>query len=197
MLFFWPRTVQVSYNKTTISLNNSIPSNKYFRIFCIIPDITEIKKSSRTNGLVLSFFYYPVLISVHHKILLPLRNSLQNLELPEATGSILVLEILENSWEILYEWLRLIHNPAKCLSLHTPQKMKFSIKSFFREFDQICGANQWTGFYMITTSVRKELNRRLNHLAVALSSSFCCHFINKFCNDYISKICTRKLLWFK
>ena len=69
----------------------------------MIPDITEIKKSSRTNGLILSFFYYPVLISVHHKIPLPLTNSFQNLELPEATGSILVLEILENSWEILYE----------------------------------------------------------------------------------------------
>ena len=122
MLFFWPPTFQVSYNKTSISLNNSIPSNKYFRIFCIIPDITEIKKSSRTNGLILSFSYYPVLISVHHKIPLPLTNSFQNLELPEATGSILVLGILENSWEILYEWLRLIHNLAKYLSFHTTQK---------------------------------------------------------------------------
>ena len=34
------------------------------------------------------------------------------------------------------------------------------VNSFMTEVVIICSANQWTGFYMITASVMKELRRR-------------------------------------
>ena len=38
------------------------------------------------------------------------------------------------------------------------KKKKKEIKSFMTEVPILCCANQWSGFYMIGTSIMKELN---------------------------------------
>ena len=44
-------------------------------------------------------------------------------------------------------------------------KSKYKYKKLTLEVQMICGANQWTGFYMISASVMKGLKKseRINH----------------------------------
>ena len=73
-------TLVVCYSKTSTFLN---PFRNFISMLTILK-IIEIKKKSRTNGLVLSFFFYPVLYLGASLISLTLRTSTKNLELSEA-----------------------------------------------------------------------------------------------------------------
>ena len=83
-----------------------------------------------------------------------------------------VLDLLQNFLSLLLVTQLSYLNSfiTEAVIIQTPEERSKSMKTDLRR-KQICGANQWTDFYMITTSVMKELTCDSLRIAQIINSS--------------------------